>query len=251
MKAAIFLFFVTTFAWAHTIESRNQYWWIKGAETSSWRHDLVGEIQLKNSLEILTQLTYFDRFDLYDRQILLGIRKKTEKGVWEFTHTDGGRNKLLAIRDTSLQYGHGLTHGVSIWTGLKAQAFNTNEVHLATLGVEKEWRSGWFALSSINFGNATYFEPSQTSQIWGTQLRLGKQKEDHWKSWLFVARGEEAQALVALRQTRPLQVVSYGLGHEQIFSRFKIMLQLERSYYKAVQNRFESALLSAKWDWGN
>ena len=250
MKWLLVLGLLSSSVFAHQIDQSFQYWWIKGPNQSSYRYDLNAQIDLNLSETILIGAAQFERFSEVDRQFFLGYRKKWSQSTLELGHRDGGRNEILAIRDSFLTYAQGVGAGYSLWSTLRAQGFSTNDVHLATLGLEKEWRGGIFALTSFTGGGATYQKVGDTSDVWGSQLRIGKYREDDWKCWGFVAMGEEAQALASLNQSSPLKVVSYGLGAEQYIKSFQVGLLLERSYYQAIQTRFESILIYLNYAWG-
>ena len=235
-------------AYAHKIEQSYQYWWIKGPNQSSYRYDIAAQADLSLSETLLLGATQFERFNEVDRQIFIGFRKKWNQSTLEFGHRDGGHNQVLAQRESFLTYARSIGTGISLWGTLRAQRFLTNDVHLATLGIEKEWADGLFAVASFTGGQATYTQ--DTSGLWGSLLKLGKYKEDNWKVWGFLAMGEEGQALASRNQSSPLRVVSYGVGIEEQFKSFELGMQLERSYYQKIQTRFESILIYLNYAWG-
>ncbi|MBY0516668.1 MAG: hypothetical protein K2P81_07165 [Bacteriovoracaceae bacterium] len=251
IKYFLSVFLFINLVQASEINTRYQYWWLKGPEVKSWRQDLAATIDMKSKTSLLIQASHFERFQQVDRIALLGFRHKTESGTWEFTHADGGTNRILAIRDTQLTHYRALVPGLGGWINLRAQGFHTNDVHMLNMGLEKEWAQGWFLIPSMSAGKATYNQPAATRNIWGSQLRIGRYQEDNWKAWIFGALGEEAQALASLSQTKPLKVKSYGLGVEKnILNSLRFLIQLERSYYPSINTRFESVMGQLTWNWG-
>lgn len=250
MKFFLF-FFILSSAFAHELTSRTQYWWLKGPNVKSWRQDFAGSTTLKNGHALLFQGTHFERFHEQDQQALLGWRLRNSRGSWELSHTQGDHNKILAIRETQFTHARALTAGFSGWLTMKALGFHTSDVVLSTLGLEKEWQGGWFLVPSLSLGRATYRTPADTRDVWGTQLRVGKYREDHWKIWTYVALAEEAQALAVINQARPLKAKTYGAGGELfVAAGTRLGLQLERAYCPAIQTRFESVMAHLIWNWG-
>lgn len=237
-------------AMAHKVEQSYQYWWLKGPQQKSFQYNLAASLDLNLSESFLIGASHFERFQEVDQQVLLGWRKKWGTTTFEASYRNGGGNEILSQDEANLTLGFALSDGYSIWSSLRSQNFKNNDVYLATIGVEKEWQGGFFAVASLTGGRATYHQIADTSEVWGTQLRLGKYREDDWKAWGFMARGEEAQALASLNQSAPLQLVSFGAGLEMTFKKYQLGLQLERSYYRAIQTRFESALLYLNYAWG-
>ena len=250
MKWVMILSLWTTSALAHKVEQSYQYWWLKGPQKKSFQYQVAGTIDLNLSESLLLGATHFERFQEEDQQAFLGWRKKWLRTTLELSLREGGGNEILSRREGYVTLAQGLSHGFSVWGTLRTQNFKNNDVNLATLGLEKEWFGGWFAVTSLTAGRATYHAIADTADVWGSQLRFGKYREDAWKLWGFVARGEEAQALASLNQSSPLQVVSFGAGGELSVRKFQLGLQLERSYYRAIQTRFESALLYLTYAWG-
>lgn len=249
MRFLILSLFLSS-AFAHEISSSYQYWWLKGPNVSSWRGDVAGEVQLDSTWQGLFQATHFERFEEQDQTLKLGARYKKENSYWEFSHTDGGNNKVLAIRETLLTHGRAITSGLGGWLTVRSQGFATSDVNLLTLGLEMEKAPGWFFIPAFTGGKASFHSPAETNNIWALAARLGKYAEGKWKYWLHFARGEEAQALATLNQTKPLGHVNYGAGGEWILSDWTLGLFLERSWYPSVNTRFDSALLTTKWHWG-
>ena len=250
MKWVMLLALWTTTALAHKLEQSFQYWWLKGPQKKSFQYNLAGSIDLNLSESLLLGATHFERFQEVDQQVFLGWRKKWLNTTLELSARDGGGNEILSRREAYLTLAHGLSQGYSLWGTLRTQNFKSNDVNLATLGLEKEWSGGIFAVASLTGGRATYHSIADTADVWGSQLRLGQYREDAWKFWGFIARGEEAQALANLNQSAPLQVVSFGAGAEMTLKKLQLGLQLERSYYRTIQTRFESALLYLNYAWG-
>ncbi len=251
MKMLALLLLICGAAQAHEIETRYQYWWLRGPDVKSWRHDMLATVHAYGAHNVLARVTHYERFKEEDQQIMLGWRHKNSRGYWELTHADGGDNKVLAIRDTQLSYGRPMGNGFDVWANAKAQGYDTNYLHMLTLGAGKEWSEGLFAVTSFGGGRATYTQPADTQDVWGASLRLGKYREDQWKAWLLVAQGEEAQAIVALGQTRALRFVTYGLGAEKHFATtWRAGIALERSYYPTVNTRLESVTANLAWNWG-
>jgi hypothetical protein len=238
-------------AWAHELETRYQYWWLKGPEVKSWRHDLLGTINLPGPHHLLFGVTHFERFREEDRQILLGWRRKTMSGYWELTHADGGHNKVLAIRDTQLTHGGPLGHGFDGQINLKAQGYDTNDLHMASVGLNKEFPGGSFIYTGLGGGRATFQSPGETQDVWGANVRAGRYQQDNYKWWVMGARGEEAQPLVVLGLTRPLRFVSYGVGGEKnLGTTWRASLDFDRTYYPSVATRMDSVTGRLIWDWG-
>jgi hypothetical protein len=251
MRLLVILLFLCATARAHEIETRYQYWWLRGPDVKSWRQDVTGSLHVQGPHSVLVRATHFERFREEDQQIMLGWRHKNSQGYWDLTHADGGGNKVLAIRDTQLTHGRPFGHGFDGWINLKAQGYHTNDLHMATVGVDKEWRGGTYLLTSVGAGHATYQAPADTQAVWGASAQLGRYQEDRWKTWLLLAQGEEAQALVALAQTRALRFVTYGAGVEKnLTPALRTGLAVERSYYPAVNTRLESLTAHLAWNWG-
>jgi hypothetical protein len=251
MKIIALLLLVCGVANATDVETRYQYWWLRGPDVKSWRHDVLGSFQLQGANSVLVRATHFERFKEEDQQIMLGWRHKNSQGYWDLTHADGGGNKVLAIRDTQLTHGRPLGHGFDGWINLKAQGYHTNDLHMATVGLDNEWQGGTYLLTSVGGGRATYGAPANTQDVWGVSARLGRYQEDRWKTWLLGALGEEAQAIVALGQTRALRFVTYGAGIEKNLSpAWRTGLAVERTYYPAVSTRLESITAHLAWNWG-
>ncbi len=250
MKWVILLSLWSFKVMAHKIEQNYQYWWLKGPQQKSFQYNLVAHVDLNLSEALLLGANHFERFQEVERQALLGWRKKWQSSSLDFSYRNGGGNKIIAQEEVSLSYAQAIANGYSMWGTLRSQNFESNDVHLATLGLEKEWVGGIFALASFTGGRATYNKIADTSDVWGSLLRVGKYREDAWKVWGFLARGEEAQALASLNQSTPLQVVSYGLGSEFSLKKFQLGMQFERSYYKSIQTRFESVLIYLNYAWG-
>ena len=251
MRFLLLLVLWSSSASAFELETRYQYWWLKGPEVKSWRHDVLGNIHLQGASSILLRATHFERFKEEDQQVMLGWRHKNSQGHWDLTHADGGGNKVLAIRDTQLTHGRPLGAGFDGWVNLKAQGYRTNDLHMATVGLDKEWQGGTYLLTSVGGGRATYGAPADTQEVWGVSARVGRYQEDRWKTWILLAQGEEAQAIVALGQTRALRFVTYGAGVEKnLTPAWRTGVAVERSYYPAVSTRLESMTAHLAWNWG-
>ncbi len=237
--------------WAHQMALRHQYWWIKGPDVKSWRQDLLTEWNLNQKQNLILDLSHFERFNFEEQIIRIGWRKITERGYWELTHADGGDNRILAIRDSQLTYGQALQRGISGWLNLKAQGYSTNDLHMLTAGLEKEWQNGFFLIPFISLGRSSFSRPADTRDVWAAQIKLGTYREGRWKIASFFAIGEEYQALVALNQTTPLKAKTYGLsGDYFIKPTLRIGLLLDRSYYPTINTRFDSAQVLLNYDWG-
>ena len=246
------LFFVYSGkSWSHQAALRHQYWWLKGPEVKSWRQDLLTEWRVNQKNTLIADASHFERFKFEEKVIRIGWRQQTAKGYWELTHADGGANRILAIRDSQITYGQALTRGLSGWLNLKAQGYSTNDLHMLTTGIEKEWQGGLFVVPFISLGRASFSRPADTRDVWAAQIKVGTYREGLWKVAAFVAQGEDYQALIALNQTTPLKATTYGISGDYYLNPFlKAGILLERNYYPAINTRFESAQVLLTYDWG-
>lgn len=238
-------------AFAHQIALRHQYWWLKGPDVKSWRQDLLSDWSINQSNILIADASHFERFKFEERVLRLGWRHQTTLGHWEFTHADGEDNRILAIRDSQFTYGQALARGISGWLTVKAQGYSTNELHMITAGLEREWSGGLFVIPFLSLGRATFSRPADTRDIWAAQVKVGTYREGRWKLAGFLAQGEEYQALVALNQTTPLKATTYGATADYYLNSFlRTTVLLERIDYPAINTRFESAQLMLTYDWG-
>jgi hypothetical protein len=246
---ALFILMVPQLAMAHEIQSSSQHVNLRKQKQSGWQQDLVARVELNRKFDIGGQVTYFDRFNIFDKRAGgFLIYRPSELWTFEARYLQGKGNEILAEKETLLSAYHATNTGLTPFFFYKDSRYSVTHLHLLNAGLEIEKIPGFIFIPTVSLGRATFKSPGETKDVHSYGLRVTYYKESIYAFTLFGYKGEEASQAIVGRSSTLVKTLTGGAAFSWNFTQdFKSELSFAHTDYDELQTEFHTTTLNLSW----
>lgn len=228
------------------IQSSTQYVNLRAQNDSGLQQDLSATLNVNQQWDIGTQLTYLERFDLYDKRAgLFTVLRPNENWVLETRYLVGNGNDILPEKDFLFSAYHAFAPGISPFFFYRDARYSLTHVNALTLGSEIEKLPNIIAIPIIMIGQATFNSPAATEGIYSLGLRLSYYEESKYSLSVFSFKGKEAAQAFLGDSTFLVDTLSAGVALAWFFSpQFKAELSFDHTDFDELKTEFHTTTLN-------
>lgn len=233
-------------SFAHEIHSSTQHINLRKQDQSGWQQDLLARLNLNSKIDLGAQLTYLERFNLFDKRAgaFIGYRA-SDRWSFEFKYLQGLGNEILPEKDFHWLSYFALAPGYSPYILYKDSRYSLTHLHTATLGMEIEKISNFIFIPSVMLGRATFKDPAKTEDVFSYGLRVNYYVEKKFSLTAFTYFGKEASQGIIGSSEILVDTRTGGLGGSYFFTpAFKGELIFDHTDYQELETEFHTTTLN-------
>ncbi len=252
MKLIVLLFttLIATSVFAHEITFTGSYLELQKQNKSGRQAGVDGYIDLNDKQRLHLGGQYLERFDLYERLVVVGFEHHFEKFYLKANAEFGNDGKILPHYRYSVASGQSLFEGISLYEEFKTAKYTQTELNEFLFNIEIEKIRSVVLIPMTRFGNANFSGPAGTKKLFTYGLKAMYYKEDLGNIWLSATKGQEPAQAVLGSFNAVLRSKSVASGVKYIWnSNLNSGLSVEYTDYDLINNQFLTTTFNTTWSW--
>ncbi|MFY7994236.1 MAG: hypothetical protein ACOVP4_13145 [Bacteriovoracaceae bacterium] len=249
----IFLFLITILAtqlWAHEVTLSGSYLEMQRRNETGRQAGVEGFIDLNSTQRIHLGGQYLERFDLYERIILVGFEQKFETFYLKADMELGHNGRILPHYRYSLGSGQSIFQGISFYEEFKTAKYTKTELNEFLFNVEIEKINSLVIIPMTRFGNANFIGPAGTQKLFSYGLKMMYYKEDLGQIWISGTKGQEPAQAVFGSFNEVIRSKSIATGVKYLWnSSISTSLSIDYTDYDLINNNFLTTNFNTTWSW--
>ncbi len=245
----LFLLCLSVNTYAHEIQTVTQHVNLRKQKTSGWQQDLLARIKVNDKVNVGGQVTYLERFDLYEKRIggMVSYRP-SERWTLEAHYLQGKGNEILPVKQTILSGYYAWLSGLSPYLYYRDSRYSSTTLHTVNAGMEIEKIPGVIIIPSVMFGKASFDSPKQTRDVHNFGIRAIYYQEKKYAVSVFSYKGKEASQGIIGESSKLVDTLTGGMSFTWYFSpTFKSELAFDHTDYDQLKTEFHTTTLNLSW----